>query len=400
MGYTTLVVLIGTAVLGACSGMVGSFAVLRRRALMGDALAHAALPGVCIAFLLIGERHLPAMLVGAFVTGLLGVGVVSGLRWGTRIKEDAALGIVLSVFYGAGIAMLRYIQNQTVRGSKAGIESYILGQTTSMILTDVYFITGVALFSLALIFLLYKEFQVVTFDAEFAYAQGWPSFRLDLMLMLMIAVTVVIGLPAVGVVLMAALLIIPAAAARFWTDRLGRMLVIAAVLGAATGAGGTLASSRYDWAAGPAIVLTGTGFFIVSMLFGPKRGLLWQWLAERAYRRDVAIETQLRNFHEHETSTHPRPLPPATLQLLSTNGLIVNQSGKWAFTETGKVQADQAVLAYHMIDLYLSEYAGQIGDTPVTTNAALVEQIPPETQRELRRRLAAKSHKPESQARE
>lgn len=400
MGYTTLVVLIGTAVLGACSGMVGSFAVLRRRALMGDALAHAALPGVCIAFLLIGERHLPAMLVGAFITGVLGVGVVAGLRWGTRIKEDAALGIVLSVFYGAGIAMLRYIQNQTVRGSKAGIESYILGQTTSMILTDVYFITGVALFSLALIFLLYKEFQVVTFDAEFAYAQGWPSFRLDMMLMLMIAVTVVIGLPAVGVVLMAALLIIPAAAARFWTDRLGRMLVIAAALGAATGAGGTLASSRYDWAAGPAIVLTGTAFFIVSMLLGPKRGLLWQWLAERAYRRDVAIETQLRNFHEHETSTHPRRLTPSTLRLLSTNGLIANQSGKWAFTETGKVQADQAVLAYRMVDLYLSEYAGQIGDTPVTTNAALVEQIPPETQRELRRRLAADLHKPEARARE
>lgn len=386
MGYTTLVVLAGTAVLGACSGMVGSFAVLRRRALMGDALAHAALPGVCVAFLIIGDRNLPAMLFGAFVTGVLGVAIVTGLRWGTRIKEDAAMGIVLSVFYGAGIALTRYIHNETVEGSRAGLDSYILGKTSSMLLTDVYFITLVAAFSLAVIVLLYKEFKVVAFDPEFAYAQGWPSFWLDLALMLMIAVTVVIGLPAVGVVLMAALLIIPAAAARFWTDRLGWMLVIAAALGALTGAGGTLASGRYDWAAGPSIVLTGTAFFLLSMLFGPRRGVVRQYQAERDYRKNTAIQSALRQVDEADESSL-RTIAPSTLHQLQAQGLITTTGDTWSFTPTGKRQAAEAAFAYRMVDLYLSEYAGHIGDTPVSSNASLVEQIPVEIRRELEERL-------------
>ncbi|MFQ5735037.1 MAG: metal ABC transporter permease, partial [Planctomycetaceae bacterium] len=293
---TTVVVLVGTGLLGACSGMVGSFAVLRRRALMGDALAHAALPGVCLAFLVVGERSLPALLCGALVTGILGVLIISGLRFGTRIKEDAAIGIVLSVFYGAGIALSRTIQNQTTRGSRAGLNSYILGKTSWMVAADVYVIAGASLFSLLLILLLYKEFKVVSFDAGFAHVQGWPAARLDLMLMLMVAVTVVFGLPVVGVVLMAALLIIPAAAARFWTDRLGMMLAVAAFFGALTGAAGTLASSRFAWSTGPSIVLVGAGLFVASMLFGPRRGILRQLWIERQFRRGVAEESLLRRI--------------------------------------------------------------------------------------------------------
>src|SRR5262249_39926493 len=189
------------------------FAVLRRRALTGDALAHAALPGLCLAFLVVGERNLPAMLLGALVTGVLGVSIITALKQRTRIKEDAAIGIVLSVFFGAGVVLSRLIQNLSATGSKAGLESYILGKTAGMIAQDVYLIGGVALASLALMLLLYKEFRLVAFDPEFARIEGWPTYRLDLLLMVLIAVTVVIGLPAVGVVMMTALLILPAAAA-------------------------------------------------------------------------------------------------------------------------------------------------------------------------------------------
>src|SRR3569623_1979672 len=216
LSYNTLVVLAGTSLLGAVSGLVGSFAVLRRRSLTGDARAHASLPGLCIAFLIVGGRSLPAMLLGAFISGILGVACISGLRRWTRIKEDAAIGIVLSVFFGFGIVLSEVIQNQTTGGSKAGLNSYILGYTAGMLLQDVYLIAALAGVCLAVIVALYKEFKLTAFDPDFGRALGHPSLALDLLLMALIAVAVVIALPAVGVVLSAALLIIPGAAARFW----------------------------------------------------------------------------------------------------------------------------------------------------------------------------------------
>ena len=288
INYNTLVVLLGTSLLGACSGMIGSFAVLRRQALLGDALAHAALPGLCLAFMLLGERNLPAMLTGALVTGLLGVSIVAGLRRFTRIKEDAAIGIVLSVFFGAGFALSRWIQNQTTTGSKAGLDSYILGKTAGMIASDVYWIGGAALVCLLVVMLVYKEFKLVAFDTGFASVQGLPAAWLDLLLMALIAVTVVLGLPAVGVVLMAALLILPGAAARFWTDRLGRMVLISALFGVAIGAIGTAISARYSgMPAGPVIVLVGTALFLISVLFAPRRGGIARWLEQARFIRDL-----------------------------------------------------------------------------------------------------------------
>ncbi|MFN4258450.1 MAG: metal ABC transporter permease, partial [Gemmataceae bacterium] len=203
--YNTLVVLVGVSLLAASAGLVGCFAMLRRRALMGDALAHAALPGVVLAYLLYREYHLPVLLAGAFATGLLGVQVVAVLdRW-TRIKEDAAIGIVLSVFFGAGIVLLRVVPE----GTASGLNAFILGKTAGMVARDVYLIAAAALLFVVLVLLFYKEFQLVVFDPDFAQAQGWPALRLELLLMALVALTVVIGLPAVGVVMIAALLIVP-----------------------------------------------------------------------------------------------------------------------------------------------------------------------------------------------
>ena len=190
MTYNTLIVLTGTSLLGASSGLVGSFAVLRRQALVGDALAHAALPGLCLAFLILDQRSLPAMLFGAFISGLVGIATIAALKRLTRIKEDAAIGIVLSVFYGGGVVLSRLIQDRTPSGSKAGLETYILGKTAGMIRQDVYWIAAAALLCLLLLFLLYKEFKVVAFDPEFARVQGWPAFVLDVLLMTMIAVII------------------------------------------------------------------------------------------------------------------------------------------------------------------------------------------------------------------
>src|SRR5262245_34549969 len=297
--YNTLVVLIGVSLLGASSGMIGAFAVRRKRALTGDALSHAALPGLCLAFLALGERNLTAMLAGALASGVIGIAIISALgRW-TRVKDDASIGAVLTVFFGLGIVLLKIIQNMESIGSKAGLNSYIFGKTAGMTRGDVYVILAAALLCLAVIILLYKEFQLVSFDSDFARSLGWPVYAIDLLLMSLIAAAVVIGLPNVGVVLISALLIMPGAAARFWTDRLDRLLLLAALFGFVTGLVGTLLSATFNQLpAGPIIVLTGTTLFVGSLLLGSRRGAIARWVQHRRFQQEWHERQLLRAFFE------------------------------------------------------------------------------------------------------
>ncbi len=291
MTYNDWIVLGGTSLIGANAGLIGTFAVLRRRALTGDALAHAALPGVCLAFLLVGARSLPFLLLGALATGVLGITIIAAVQHWTRIKADAAIGIVLSVFFGAGMVLSRLVQDR-VSGGTAGLDSYILGKTAGMLREDLYLIGSIFVLCLCAVGLLYKEFKLHTFDHGFAQAQGWPVFRLDLLLMTLLALTVVVGLSTVGVVMIAALLIIPAATARFWTERLGVMLLLAIAVGEIMAVVGALISTRYAYMpAGPVIVLVGTFLFGLSSLFAPRRGLVARTLSERAFRQRLRLGT-------------------------------------------------------------------------------------------------------------
>jgi manganese/zinc/iron transport system permease protein len=289
--YNTRIVLAGVCLLGASAGVIGSFAVLRRRALTGDALAHASLPGVCVAFLVVGDRHFVSLLFGAFLAGLVGIGVIAFLSRWTRLKEDASIGIVLGTFFGGGTVLLSIIQ-RLEGGSPAGLDGFILGKAASMNFADVQMISMLAAGTLLLVTAFYKEFKVTTFDPGFARAQGWPGLLLDLVLLIAIALTVVIGLPAVGVVMMAALLIMPAVTARFWTERLAVLLALAAAVGMGMGAAGTLLSDRpFNLPTGPAIVLVGAGLFAISAVAAPRRGLLARYLAQRRF--NVEMEQRL-----------------------------------------------------------------------------------------------------------
>ncbi|MBT6155947.1 MAG: metal ABC transporter permease [Planctomycetaceae bacterium] len=413
MSYTTTIIFAGTSLLGACAGLVGCFAVLRRRALVGDALAHAALPGVCLAFLVLGYRSLPAMLLGAFVTGIAGIVCISTLRQFTRIKEDAAIGIVLSVFFGAGVVLLRVIMNSVSAGSKAGLETYIYGKTTSIALADVYLIGGAAVGCLAIIVLLYKEFQVVVFDSEFAGVQGWPAFLLDLLLMAMIAFAVVIGLPAVGVVMMAALLIIPAAAARFWTEQLWVMLAMSALMGAAMGAVGTTFSSRFEGLpAGPAIVLCGSVVFLISLLTAPRRGLLARLWSERKFRRRMARQRTLNVLYNVWERSHPEVLSFAmddvlrrkswtfdelhsALGALSREGCVSFQpEGRFAMTDHGLQCAAMAARGFRMWELFLTENAEASSGIADFDYRSLEERLPREMIAELEEKLKEEGRYP------
>jgi len=388
--YNTLVVLAGTSVLGAGAGLAGCFAVLRRRALLGDALAHAGLPGICLGFLLWQERSLPVMLCGALVTGLLGVLVVSLLRRFTRIKEDAAIGIVLSVFFAAGTSLSRIIQTSTTGGSRAGLDSYTLGAAAGMRAQDVYLIAGVSAACLLLIVACYKEFKVVAFDPGFARVQGLPAVGLDLLLTALVAVMVVIGLPAVGVVLMAALLIIPAVSARFWTERLSRVLALSALMGAVIGSLGTALSSRFSLTpAGPVIVLVGTTVFLISMLAAPRRGVLALRLAQAAFARRFAEQGVLSRLlaadGEAGSRLDPgdRPTPATSRRLVAAQAVVYDAQGQLRLTDSGRRRAQQIVRGrrlWQQLFLNSPELAPLYADLDTESIDAL---LPPDLIRQL-----------------
>lgn len=315
--YNTRIVVLGVSLLGVAAGTVGTFLLLRRRALMSDALSHAMLPGVCAAFLIMATlgveaKHLPGLLAGAAVFGVIGAASVLFVRRFTRLKEDAAMGIVLSVYFALGIALLG-MATRMQTGSAAGLEKFIYGKTASMVAADAQLIAVVGLVTVIVCGLLFKELTVLCFDEGFTRAQGWSATFLDGAMMTLAVAVTVIGLQAVGLILIVALLIIPPAAARFWTDHLPRMTVIAAIIGGLSGAIGAMLSAgafralvelvtpgewRADLPAGAVIVVVASCLFAFSMLFGPARGVVVRGLRHRILRRTVGRQHLLRAMYE------------------------------------------------------------------------------------------------------
>jgi manganese/zinc/iron transport system permease protein len=299
----TRVVVQGTMLLGLAAGVIGSFTLLRRRSLMGDALSHATLPGVGLAYMLaplvgLEGKSLPVLLFGAVVSGVAGIAAILYVRHLTRLKEDAALGIVLSVFFGAGIAVLTVAQKMET-GHAAGLETFIYGKAASMIESDIQLIWWSGLISVLVAVALFRELSLLCFDEGFAQSQGYPVLFLDLILMTLVILVTIIGLQAVGSILVIALLIIPAAAARFWTLNLKRMVLISAAIGSCGGLLGSLSSALFrDLPSGAMIVLVCSILFFLSMTFGTSRGLLVRWLRRRRLNRSIDRQHLLRGLFE------------------------------------------------------------------------------------------------------
>lgn len=282
--YTLQIVALGGALLGALSGLLGTFAVLRQQAMMGDALSHAALPGVAVAFLLAG-RDLGALLTGAAVSGWLGVLFVRAVTRSTRLKQDAVMGIVLTVWFAFGIALLTYIQGRS-DASQAGLDHFIFGQAAGIRAADVQLIAAAGAVMLLIVAALWKEIKLVTFDIAFAHSVGLRTRVIDLILSTLIVVVIVLGLRLVGVILMVSLLIAPAVAARQWTQRLSQMVVLSGLFGAFSGAVGAIISAvDVDIPTGPMIIVVASILAFVSILFAPERGVLWTLLKNRRDRR-------------------------------------------------------------------------------------------------------------------
>jgi manganese/zinc/iron transport system permease protein len=411
----TAIVLRGTAILGLACGAVGTFLLLRKRSLVADALSHAALPGVCFGFLLaiwigtaarwgVEPRSLLILIPGAAVFGLLGVRCVHLLSRVPRVKEDAAIGIVLSVFFALGVVLLSVIQRSGA-GNVAGLHQFIFGQAATMTASDSNVIAIVSVLVLLAAGMAHKELKALCFDPQFARSIGWPASALDGLLLGMITALTVIGLSAVGAVLMVALLIIPPAAARFWTERLSIMILLSAFIGGVSCHIGTACSAVINrLPTGPAIVVACGGMFVISMLLAPRRGLLSAMLQRRALARQVARQHLLRAMYEHEevisrnrasiddlllrrawSAAHLRRI----LQREQRAGSVRRVNGGYSLTEAGRRDAARIVRTHRLWEHFLTTQA-DIAPSHVDRAADDIEHVlSDELVRELETELRA-----------
>jgi len=354
--YTLRTVALGSATLGIVSGALGSFAVLRRQSLVGDAISHAALPGIALAFLLTSSKAPLVLLIGAAIAGWLATLIVMAIVRATRVKFDSALGLVLSVFFGIGMMLLTYIQRRP-DAAQAGLDKYLFGQAATLVVKDVVTMSIVGAIALLVLLILWKEIKLLSFDPDFGATIGYPMRLLDVLLTTLIVIAIVVGLQTVGVVLMSAMLVAPAAAARQWTDKLSIMVGLAALFGALAGVvGATLSGTTEHLPTGPTIIVVMSGIVGVSLLFAPNRGLLSRRIAEHRTRRLLLGDALLADLAEleeqHAGAAHGhsvavlKAMNPGhaaleqTLAQLKERGLVRQlDDGGWVLTEAGHEEA-------------------------------------------------------------
>ena len=335
-GYNAALVAIGAALLGFSAGSSGTFLFLRKRALVCDAVAHATLPGVGIAFIVMvslgGDgRSLIGLLLGSAITAWVGLFLIEWIARHTRLAEDAAIGAVLSVFFGVGIVLLTIIQSMS-SGRQAGLEGFLLGSTAGMLFQDAFVIAIGGSLAVLATWLMRRPMTLVAFDSEYAAAIGYNVRRVDLLMMGIVMGVTVIGLKLVGLILIVAMLIIPAVTARFWTERSGNVIWIAGAIGGASGyLGAVISASAPALPTGPIIVLVAAGCFVFSLLFAPVRGVLAAVIRHRRFQARVHRRQGLLAL----AAQHPIR-EAYTLRLLRHEGLV---RADGVPTKTGRAQA-------------------------------------------------------------
>ncbi len=340
LGYNATLVAIGAALLGVAAGVTGTFLFLRKRALVSDAISHATLPGVVLAFIamtLLGldARSLPGLLVGSAISAGAGLLAVQWLSTRTRLSEDAAIGAVLSVFFGFGVVLLTVVQTMATSG-QAGLEDLLLGSTAGMLFADALLIAAGGVLALALVLVFRRPMTMAAFDPGFARTQGVDLDRTDIIMMGLVMGVTVIGLKVVGLILIVALLIIPAVAARFWSDRADHVGLIAGMLGGLSGyVGASISASAPNLPTGPIIVLVAFGLFILSLLLAPSRGLVAVALRHRAFQRGVHVRQGLLALAQGQPIYEP-----LTIRLLTSEGLARPDG---VATEAGRARASRAL---------------------------------------------------------
>ena len=403
----------GSVLLTASSAMVGSFTFLDKKSLVGDAIAHAVLPGICLGYLAAGTKNPWYLIAGAFLTGWLSLYVIEQITTRTRIKEDSAIGIVLSVFFGLGILMLTAIQ-KTGSASQSGLDHFIFGKAAALVGEDLMVFSVVAMVLVVAVWLLFKEFTLLAFDKDFALASGMPVRSIRLVLTMLVVLAVVIGIQAVGVILMAAMLITPAAAARYWTDNVKVMVLLASLFGAVSG----LSGAYISWLApslptGPWIVVVISAIAFFSFFLAPKKGILARFVKQRNNRRIINAENVLKALYQLGEDTHDflakRTLSAISdrrrmdhdqlrshLKRLAAQGYAHGSNDHWSLTPEGMKKGKRIVRLHRLWELYLTTKMN-IAPDHVHDDADTVEHlITPELEAELEKQLDYPSTDPHS----
>lgn len=391
-GFNTTSVIVGTTLLGLAAGLIGAFALLRKRSLTADALSHATLPGICIAFLAapalgFASRSMPVLMLGAAASGVLGVACIHLLITKTRLREDASIGIVLSVFFGIGVVLLSVIQNNA-SANAAGLNHFIYGQTAAMTRWDALTMGLIGLISACIALVLLKELALVCFNDSFARSIGIPAWVMDAVILGLIVLVTVSGLQAVGLILIVAMLIIPAASARFWTDRLWKLILLSALIGGVSGyAGSSISALLPRKPAGSVIVLTAGAFFALSMFLAPARGVLATALRRAKIRWRIANDHLLEYLYENTQIGSERPLGAIAQEhgiapmrfwmlakLLQIRGLISLNQGVASLTETGAERGARVARNHALWEQYLITHA-DIAPSHVDWSVDQVEHV-------------------------
>lgn len=394
-------IVIGITLLGIGSAYVGTFSFLDKKALLGDAISHAVLPGICLGFILAGEKNPIYIVGGAFVSGAIATFLSSWLKENTKLSEDTIIASILSVFFGFGIVLLTVIQ-KSGNPEMAGLNQFIFGNAIGILEEDLWIYGGLAVFIILVLSLFLKEFSLLVFNAEYGKAIGYPMGSIRLLFNVLMILSVVIGIQAIGVVLMAALLITPGAAARFWTDRLAILLVLAGIFAVISGIIGTYISYVIpQMPTGPWVVVSLSVLALISFLFAPKRGLLYRNFARKNYLKKTQNEHILKSLYKASEEGKEGLLieeiymlyPEQKKQSLRSIKSLENDSQLFInhnfikLTEQGRTEAKRVVRLHRLWESYLNEYMNIAPDHVHDSAEKLEHLLTPELEELLESRL-------------
>lgn len=400
-------IVLGTILISISSAIIGSFTLLQKRALSGDVIAHAILPGICIAFMIQGDKNLPFLILGAFVSGwaaLISVDLIT--KW-TNLKQDSALAIILSLYYGIGITLLKIIEQSPAYPNKAGLNNFLFGSATQLVLSDIktFGITGLLISFVILLF--YRQFKVFIFDKTYAEAIGLNIKLLQIILTSLTVLAVVIGIQTVGIVLMAAMLITPAAIATFWTKSLRKIIIIGALIAIVSSWMGCFLSYSLEIGefrnlpTGPSIVMFLSLIGLMSFMFTPKKGIIIQQWKKRKFNRTIQVENLLKALYKYANShtkdlcfneirsvyaLEPNRLKKIT-KMLMRRGYLKKKGQVYTLTNIGFEKGKRVTKIHRLWELYMTKFMN-VDSYSVHNDAESIEHVlTPELEAELEREL-------------
>jgi len=394
-------VVVGISFLSISAAMVGTFTFLDKKALIGDAISHAVLPGVCLAFMFAGTKNPYWIVGGAFATGALATYTISWISNATKLKEDTVIAAVLSVFFGVGIVLMTKLQ-QTGNAALSGLDHFLFGNAISIVGEDIWVYGTLAATTIFTLLFFYKEFKLLIFNKDFAISVGLPVKRLEFIFNSLMVLSVVTGIQAIGVVLMAALLITPVAAARVWTDRLGRMLLIAVAIALFSGISGAYISFTLpNMPTGPWVVVVLSVVAFSSFFFSPKKGLITRWYSKRNYQRKIHADHILKGLYYswerqemglsldriRQNFPHKNAQTLNSIRTLINKGYINVNQEIVSLNKEGLREAKRIIRLHRLWELYLTEYMN-IAPDHVHDMAEKMEHIlTPEIEAKLEEKL-------------